>query len=319
MITLKDIIDANRRIKGHVHETELFHSASLSEIVRSDVYLKCENRQKTGSFKVRGAFNFILSLTEEQRKAGVVCYSNGNHAQAVSYAASTLGVESWVVMPVNATPSKIAASKAYGGNVVLIGTSAAETYPKAIEIMNEKGLAYIDPCEDEKIMAGQGTCAIEMLDTLPDVDTVFVQVGGGGLISGVATAIKERSPNTRVIGVEPERMNCMTASFRAGKITTIERLTSIADGLSGAAPGPIAFATTSKYVDEMITVSEEQIAKSTLLIMQRTKMFIEPSSAATFAGLLSGQVPAGKKNICLLSGGNANIKILAELFSTLTE
>jgi threonine dehydratase len=314
MINLHDIWDARRQISGYIHHTQMLHSSSLSRMFEADVYLKCENLQKTGSFKVRGAFNHILSLTDEQKKAGVVCYSNGNHAQAVSYAASLLGVESWVVMPENATPAKVAACKEYGGHIILHGQSGADTYPKAIELMNEKGLAYIDPCEDEKIMAGQGTIGLEMLEALPDADVVYVPVGGGGLISGIATAVKELSPKAKVVGVEPERMNCMTASVKAGKIVKIARQTSIADGLSGAAPGINAFTVVQKYVDDMLTVSEAEIAEATLLVMQRTKMFIEPSASATVAGLFSKRSFHGKKNICLLSGGNANLKVLAELF-----
>lgn len=281
----------------------------------ADVYLKCENLQKTGSFKVRGAFNHILSLTDEQRKAGVVCYSSGNHAQAVSYAASLLGVESWVVMPEVTTPAKVAACREYGGHIVLYGQTGADTYPKSIEIMNEKGLVYIDPCEDDKIMAGQGTIGLEMLEAIPDADVVYIPVGGGGLISGIAAAVKELSPKTKVVGVEPELMNCMTASVTAGKIVKIIRVPSIADGLSGDAPGIIAFTVVSKYVDDMITVSENEIAEAKLLVMQRTKMFIEPSASASVAGLFSKRSFYGKKNICLLSGGNANLKVLAELFS----
>jgi len=315
MINLHDIWDAKKRVSNYIHHTQMLHSASISRMVGAGVYLKCENLQKTGSFKVRGAFNHILSLTGEQKKAGVVCYSNGNHAQAVSYAASLLGVEAWVVMPETAVPEKVAACKEYGGHIILHGKSGADTYPKSIELMTEKGLAYIDPCEDEKIMAGQGTIGLEMLEALPDADVIYVPVGGGGLISGIATAVKELSPKTKVIGVEPERMNCMSASMAAGRIVKIERKSSIADGLSGDAPGINAFGIASKYVDDMITVSEDEIARATLLVMQRTKMFIEPSAGATVAALLSSRSALGKKNICLLSGGNANLKVLAELFS----
>jgi threonine dehydratase len=314
MINLHDIWEARQRISNYIHHTQLLRSASLSRMFGADVFLKCENLQKTGSFKVRGAFNHILSLTDEQKKAGVICYSNGNHAQAVSYAAALLGVEAWVVMPEIAAPAKVAACKEYGGHIILHGQSGADTYPKAIALMKEKGLVWIDPCEDEKIMAGQGTIGLEMLEALPDADVVYVQVGGGGLILGIATAVKELSPKAKVVGVEPERMNCMTASLTAGRIVKIERQPSIADGLSGDAPGVMAFAAASKYVDAMITVSEEEIAAATLLVMQRTKMFIEPSAGATVAGLFSRRSFCGKKNICLLSGGNANLKVLAELF-----
>jgi threonine dehydratase len=314
MINLHDIWDARRRISSYIHHSPTIHSSSLSKMFGADVYLKCENLQKTGSFKVRGAFNHMLSLTDEQKKAGVICYSNGNHAQAVSYAASLLGIESWVVMPEIATPAKVAACREYGGHIMLHGQTGEHTFPKAQELMKEKGLVWIDPCEDEKIMAGQGTIGLEMLEAIADADVIYVPVGGGGLISGIATAVKELSPKVKVVGVEPERMNCMTASVTAGKIVKIARQPSIADGLSGDAPGIKAFTVVTKYVDEMITVSEDEIAQATLLVMQRTKMFIEPSAGATVAGLLSKRSLSGKKNICLLSGGNANLKVLAELF-----
>jgi len=316
MINLHDIWDAKRLIYNYVHLTQLLHSSSLSRMAGVDVYLKCENLQKTGSFKVRGAFNKILSLTDEQKKAGVGCYSAGNHAQAVSYVASLLGIESWLVMPDYVSPAKLAACKEYGGHPVLFGKTPEARHQKIMEMVKEKGLAYIDPCEDDQVMAGQGTIGLEMLEALPDADVIYVQVGGGGLISGIATAVKELAPRIKVVGVEPERMNCMSASFAAGRIVRIESQSSIADGLSGEAPGPNAFAIASKYVDAMITVSEKEIAAATLLVLQRTKMFIEPSAAATLAGLFSGRSFRGKKNICLLSGGNANLKVLAELFGT---
>lgn len=314
MVNLHDIWEARQRISPYIHHTQLLHSSSLSHMLGAEVYLKCENLQKTGSFKVRGAFNHILSLTDEQKKAGVICYSSGNHAQAVCYAATLLGVEAWVVMPEITTPAKVAACREYGGHIVLYGQTGADTYPKSIELMNEKGLIFIDPCEDEKIIAGQGTVGLEMLEAVPDADVVYIPVGGGGLISGIATAVKELSPTVKVVGVEPERMNCMSVSVAAGKITKIIRQPSIADGLSGEAPGEMAFAAAMKYVDDMVTVSENEIAEATLLVMQRTKMFIEPSAGATVAGLFSKRSFYGKKNLCLLSGGNANLKVLAELF-----
>lgn len=315
MINLNDIKQAEERIGGYVHRTPLVFSAGLSRMAGADIYFKCENLQKTGSFKAREAFNRMLSLTDEEKSRGVVCYSSGNHAQAVSYAASVLGIKAWVFMPETAVPAKIAACRGYGAEVVLYGKTGADAYPKAIECMKEKNLVYIDPVEDYGIMSGQGTAGLEIMEDLPDTDAVYVPVGGGGLMTGVSTAVKAVSPNVKVIGVEPENMNCVGASFAAKKITKIERRYSIADGLAGDAPGEKAFEGVMKNVDEMITVSEEEIEKALTLIIYRTKMFIEPSSAVTLAGLMSCRAYVGKKNVCLLSGGNADLKIMAEIFS----
>ncbi len=316
MIDLNDIKAAEKNIetvRTHVHRTPLMSCSSIRQIVGGEVYFKCENLQKTGSFKIRGAFNKLLSLSEEERKKGVVCYSSGNHAQAVSYAASVMGVPAWVYMPETVVLSKIEATKNYGGNVVLYGKTGADAYPKALAFAKENGLVYIDPVEDNCIMAGQGTSALEILSDLPDADTIYVPVGGGGLISGIAAAVKGISPNIKVIGVEPENMNCVGASVKSGKITKIERKYSIADGLAGDAPGPKAFEAVSKYVDDMITVSDEEIEKALLLILERAKLFIEPSSAVTLAGLLAKKSFIGNKNVCLLSGGNASRKIIADI------
>ena len=315
MIGISDIWEAKKRIGGYVHETPLIGSESISRIAGDFVFFKCENLQKTGSFKTRGAFNRILSLTDEERARGVCCYSSGNHAQAVCYAAKALGIDAYVYMPETATPAKVEACRSYGGHITQYGKTGADVFPMAKAFAEENGIFYVDPVEDPYIMAGQGTAGLEIMETLPDADTVYVQIGGGGLMSGVSTAVKSLSPQTKVIGVEPENMNCMSASLAAGKITKIERRYSIADGLAGDAPGPLAFEAVSKYVDEVITVSDEEIARATLLLMQRTKMVVEPSGACALAGLLSGKAPQGKKNVCMISGGNVNNAVLAELLA----
>lgn len=315
MIDLNDIDLAKDKITNYLHHTPIIYSQSISDMVGADTYFKCENLQKTGSFKTRGAFNKILSLTEKEKKRGIVCYSSGNHAQAVSYAAAVLGAKAWVFMPETAVPSKVAACRGYGANVMLYGETGADAYPKAMECMKEKNLVYVDPVEDCDVMAGQGTCGIEIMEDLPKTDAIYVPVGGGGLITGISTAVKAISPKTKIIGVEPENMNCVGASFAAKKITKIERKFSIADGLAGDAPGEKAFEGVMKNVDEMITVSDEEIEKALSLIIYRTKMFIEPSAAVTLAGLMSGRAFKGTKNVCLLSGGNANLKVIADIFT----
>ncbi len=315
MIGISDIWEAKKRIKDYVHVTPIVGSENIGSMVDSFVYFKCENMQKTGSFKARGAFNRILSLSDEQKSRGVCCYSSGNHAQAVCYAAKTLGVKAYVWMPETATPSKVEACRAYGGEITLFGKTGGDCAPLAREFSEKTGVFYIDPCEDPYIMAGQGTAGLEIMEVLPDADTIFCQVGGGGLISGMLTAIKSLSPDTRVIGVEPETMNCMSNSIHAGKISPIERQYSIADGLAGSAPGPNAFEICSRYLDDIITVNDEEIARATRLITERCKLTAEPSGATSLAGLLSGKAACGKKTVCMISGGNYNKEVLAEILA----
>ncbi len=315
MININDIKEAKERIGSYVHRTPLISVEGISRIAGTELYFKCENLQKTGSFKTRGAFNRILSLSEEERNKGVCCYSSGNHAQAVCYAAAALGIDAYVYMPETAVPSKVAACRAYGGHITQYGKTGADVYPAAKAFAEENGIAYIDPVEDPYIMAGQGTAGLEIIEDLPEIDTMYVQIGGGGLMSGIATAIRSLKPSVRVIGVEPEHMNCMSASLAAGRITKIERRYSIADGLAGDAPGPLAFETVSRLVDEMITVSDEEIARATLLLMERAKLVVEPSGACALAGLLSGKGQKGRKTVCMISGGNVNNQILAKLLT----
>ena len=285
MLTLREVEAAAERIGPGLHRTPLIGSASLSALAGAPVHFKCEQMQKTGSFKARGALNRLSTLSEEEKARGVVCYSSGNHAQAVCWAARELGIEAWVYMPVSATPAKVAACRGYGGHIVQVGNNGAETQPHARAFAQEHGCVWVDPVEDPLIMAGQGTAGLEIADQLPGVDAVFVPVGGGGLLSGVAAAIKGRAPGARVIGVEPQCMDAVQASLAAGRIVERPRRETLADGLSKSAPGPLAFENIRQWVDEVITVTEEEIARATLLLMQRAKVFIEPSAAASLAGL----------------------------------
>ena len=315
MITIQDIWEASVTIRDYVHKTPLVSSKTLSEMAGCEVWLKCENLQKTGSFKARGAFNAILHMTEEQKAHGVTCYSAGNHAQAVCYAAKQAGIKAYLYIPETASQSKVDACKGYGGEITLYGKNGSEVAPLCKKFSEEQDVYYIDPCEDPYLQAGQGTSGLEILEQLPDVDVVYVPCGGGGLMSGVSTAIKALSPRTKVIGVEPETANCCKVSFDAKEIRPIERQYSIADGLGGTAPGPLAFETINAHVDDMITVSDEEIAAATRLLMERCKQFVEPSGAASLAGLLSGKGPKGKKCVCLLSGGNVNNQVIADILT----
>lgn len=318
MIGLQEVWKAKAVInnyiqQGKIHSTPLICPESISQIAGSEVYLKCENLQKTGSFKVRGACYHISTLSEEERKRGVVCASTGNHSQAVGYAASAEGMESWLVMPEYTTPLKVECSRQYGDHVIVHGKTWKETWEKAVEIRDTYGADYIDPGEDERLIAGQGTIGLEILEALPDADTVYVPVGGGGMIAGITLAVKELSPRTKVIGVEPEHMDAMSRSFHAGKIEVIERKASVADGLGGTSPCALPYEIVRKYADDMITVTEEEIKASTRLILQRTKMLAEPSGATALAGLLKGKAYRGRKNVCVVSGGNAEPGVLADI------
>ena len=313
MVNVQDVWDAKALIHKYIHHTPTIYSTSISHIAGKEVYLTCENFQKTGSFKARGAFNHILNLSQAQKEKGVVCFSSGNHSQAVGYAASMFHIESWLVMPEYTAPLKVECSKGYGTHTVVYGKTGQETYRKALEIQKEYKLDYIDPGEDAAVIAGQGTIGLEILEDIPDADVIYVPVGGGGLIGGIAVAVKALSPRTKVIGVEPENMDAMYRSVKAGKIEVIERVPSIADGLGGTSPCHLPFDIVSHCVDDIITVSEAEIARATKMILQRTKMFAEPSGGTALAGLLSGKLPFGKKNVCVISGGNATPEVMADI------
>jgi threonine dehydratase len=312
MVSLVDIWCAKQRIAGRVHRTPMVLSASLSQLVGSEVNLKAEHLQKTGSFKVRGAFNRILSLPAEAKSRGVVAFSSGNHAQAVAYAARELGIPATVVMPPWGNPAKLAATRGYGAEVVLYGQTSLEMAARAREPQEERGLAFIHPFDEPTTIAGQGTLGLEILEDCPDADCIFVPIGGGGLIAGIAAAVKSLCPSARMIGVQPEHSCSMYLSRQAGQITEIERCETAADGLVAKKPGVLTFQMAEAYVDEIITVTEKGIEDSQVYLMQRTKMLVELSGAVGLAGLLSGSVRPGRRNVVLLSGGNCNLGLLGQ-------
>lgn len=313
MLQWEDVLAAKNRLEGYIHHTPLEHSRQIDQIAQAEVQLKCEQWQKTGSFKARGAIHRLLTLTEEEKQRGVVTYSSGNHAQALCYGAQQFQIPAWVFMPTTARKAKVEACKGYNGHVVQVGQTGAQARPEALAFGKANGLTYIDPVEDDGIMAGQSTVGIEICASVQQLDAVYVPVGGGGLLSGVATAVKILSPQTKVIGVEPERLNFMGLSFHQGCRMQIEPQTSIADGLAGVMPGEKAFAHMMRWVDEMITVSEEEIMEAWILLMERAKLYVEPSAAASLAGLLSHRGFVGKKNVCVLSGGNIGVGEVAEI------
>jgi threonine dehydratase len=315
MITLDEIRAARARIHGVAVRTHLIEF-NQREPDRS-LFLKPENQQPIGAFKLRGAYNKIASLSEDVRKRGVITYSSGNHAQGVAYAARALGVKSVIVMPGNAPAIKREATAALGAEIVLVGPGSAERQLKAEELAAQHGYVIVPPYNDEQIIAGQGTIGLEILEDLPEVETVLAPVGGGGMISGVATSLKLSKPEINVIGVEPELAADAQASLRAGKIVHFpadEVVRTIADGLRTQSIGAINFEHMRRYVDDIVTVTEDEIREAIRLLAANPKTVAEPSGAVAVAGFLfrRDQLPATKLNVAIISGGNIDPKILEE-------
>ncbi|MCD6363831.1 MAG: threonine ammonia-lyase [Synergistetes bacterium] len=314
MISLKDVKEARERIGKFVHKTPIDSSKTLSLLSGCDIYLKLENLQKTGSYKVRGAFNKVLKLKEKGIKNGVIAASAGNHAQGVAYAASKSRLPSVIVMPETAPISKISATKSYGAEVVLWGEDFDSSYTKAIEISKERHLTFIHAFDDPDIIAGQGTIALEIIESLDDLDLVIAPIGGGGLISGISLAIKESKPNTRVIGVQAEGAASMYLSIKEGKPIKIERVNTIADGIAVRKPGEITFNIIQKYVDDIVLVSDEEIASAILFLIERAKLIAEAAGAVGVAAAISGKIPLkGAKTLIVISGGNIDVNMMARL------
>ena len=321
MVTLADIREAQARLRGIAVRTALIEShihQSANAVDDRQLYLKPENQQPIGAFKLRGAYNKVASLTPEERARGVITYSSGNHAQGVAYAARALGAKAVIVMPKNAPAIKREATAALGAEIVLVGPGSAERQSKAEELAAQYGYAIVPPYNDEKIIAGQGTMGLEILEDLPEVETVLVPVGGGGMISGIATAIKLSSLKIRVIGVEPALAADAQASLRAGKIVEFspDQVTrTVADGLRTQSIGAINFEHIRRYVDDIITVSENEIREATFRLAEDPKTVAEPSGAVAVAGFLFHRnlLPRTKMNVAVISGGNIEPQMLAEL------
>jgi threonine dehydratase len=300
--------EAFERIKPVVNPTPVVYSTSLSRLYGLDIYLKLENLQKTGSFKVRGAYNKIVSLTDGQKKSGVIAASFGNHAQGVAWAAGLLGVKSTIVMP-EATPIiKQVATRGYGGEVILHGRSFDEAYDYAVKLAKDKLLAFIHPFDDELIMAGQGTIGLEILEELPEVDAVVVPVGGGGLISGIATVVKEMKKGVSVYGVQSGAAEACT---QEGRPVSARTSSTIADGIAIKKMGEKTLPVIKKYVDGIVCVGEDSIAASILQLLERKKLIVEGAGAVTLAAVMEGKIPqGGKKVLLVLSGGNIDVTML---------
>jgi threonine dehydratase len=311
--SLDDIRDAARALTGVAHETPLEGSSTFSEMAGRPVYLKLENLQKTGSFKLRGAYNKIHLLSPKEKARGVIAASAGNHAQGVAYAARHAGIRAIIVMPETAPLSKVSATRGYGAEVVLTGTSYDEAYARAKEMEAQEGLTFVHAFNDPAVMAGQGTIGLEMLRELPQMQAVVVPVGGGGLISGVATAIKEVAPHVKVYGVQAEGADAMARSKAAGSLVRTTEAVTIADGIAVKVPGEATFEVVRRYVDEIVTIDDEAIATAILMLLERAKLVVEGAGAIGLAALLNGKIAAQGPVACLISGGNIDVNFIARI------
>jgi threonine dehydratase len=315
MIDLEAIEQARQRIQAHIYTTPCAWSENLSRLCDCQLYLKLENLQLTGSFKERGALNKILSLSGEERARGVIAASAGNHAQGVAHAARLLGIRAVIVMPETTPLAKISGTRDLGAEVILHGAGYDEAFDRACELQREHGYTLVHAFDDPLVIAGQGSIGLEILEQLPEVDAIVVPIGGGGLVSGIALAAKALKPEIRIIGVEAERMAAMKQSIAAGKVTPLAMANTLADGISVAKVGALTFAVAQRLVDEIVTVTEEEIARGILILLEREKTLAEGAGVAAFSALLHRHLPAlqGKKVVAVISGGNIDLTRLSHI------
>ena len=314
MVTLDKIYHAAFVLKQVARKTDLIYSPNLGRDF--SMYLKTENLQLTGSFKLRGAYYKISQLSEEQRAAGIIACSAGNHAQGVALAASRMGIKSIVCMPDGAPISKVEATKALGAEVCLVKGAYDDAYAHACKLQEETGMTFIHPFNDDEVIAGQGTIGLEILDQLADVDAVICPIGGGGLISGVAYAIKNLNPDVKVYGVQAENAPSMAESVRQGAPITLDTVQTFADGIAVKHPGDTTFEIVQKYVDQVVTVSEDEIAAAILALIEKQKLIAEGAGAVSVAAAMFGKLPIqGKKVVCIVSGGNIDVNILSRVIT----
>ena len=312
VLNLEMIRDAQNALKGIARFTPLTQAKNLGH----NIFIKSENLQLTGAFKLRGAYNKLRSLTEEERKKGVIACSAGNHAQGIALSASMLGIKSIICMPAGAPISKVEATRNYGAEVVLVPGVYDDAAAEAERMVKEHGYTFAHPFNDEYVMAGQGTIGLEILEQLPDVEQVVVSIGGGGLISGVGCAIKSLKPECKVIGVQAAGAASMYVSMREGKPTALPSVSTIADGIAVKCPGSLTFDYCKKYVDEIVTVKEDEIATAILALMEDQKTVAEGAGAATVAAVLFGKVDVSeKKTVCVVSGGNIDVTTISRVLT----
>lgn len=312
MLTLDKIYHAGYVLKNVIRQTSLIHAPNINP--ESEIYLKTENLQITGSFKVRGAYYKISQLSDEEKAKGVIACSAGNHAQGVALAAAKSGIKSLICLPDGAPISKVEATKSYGAEVCLVEGVYDDAYNRAIQLRDEKGYTFIHPFDDENVIAGQGTIGLELLDQLPDIEAVIVPIGGGGLISGVAFAVKQLRPDIKVYGVQASGAPSMVVSLESGKIECLDSVSTIADGIKVKEPGVNTFDFCQKYVDEIVTVTDDEISSAILALIEQHKLISEGAGAVSVAAAMFNKVPIkGKKTVCLVSGGNIDVTILSRV------
>ena len=311
---LRNIRDARRVLAPIIHRTPLDHSLTFSRMTGGDIYLKLENLQKTGAFKVRGAYYALWKKRQRGKFNICVAASSGNHAQGVAFAASQLGIKSVIVMPEYTSVAKVQATRGYGAEVVLHGRTYDDAYEKAVQLAEEINAVFIHPFDDKHVIAGQGTIGTEIEEDLPDVEVVVVPVGGGGLISGIAVALKHLKPKIKIYGVQAKGAAAMVKSFRKGRRTEIEKVDTIADGIAVKKPGELTFRIIEEYVDDVIAVDDNEIIRAMFLLLERSKSLAEPAGAVGMAAVLSGKIDVeGKKTAIVVSGGNVDMALLSHI------
>lgn len=314
MLTLEDFQSAKKRVDEVILETRLIHSDAFSEECGNDVYIKPENLQKTGAFKIRGAYNKIMKLSDEAKQKGLIASSAGNHAQGVAYAAKKLGVKATICMPAHTPLIKVDATKAHGADVVLYGEVYDEAYAKAVELQKSEGYTFVHPFDDEDVMEGQGTIALEILDELPDADYILVPIGGGGLISGIACAAKQINPAVKIVGVEPEGAASALAAIEDDEVVRLSEVNTIADGTAVKEIGAKTFEYIKKYVDEIITVNDYELMEAFLMLVEKHKLVAEGSGILALAGLKKLHCKR-KKVVALISGGNIDVLTISSMIN----
>ncbi len=312
MLTLKMIQEAKEALQGVARVTPLNPTKNLGK----NVYIKCENLQLTGAFKLRGAYNKLRTLSAQEAAKGIIACSAGNHAQGIAWSATKLGIKSVICMPAGAPISKIEATRNYGAEVVLVPGVYDDAAAEARRLCQVEGYTFAHPFNDPYVMAGQGTIGLEILEQLPDVDQIVVPIGGGGLIAGVACAVKHLKPSCKIIGVQAVGAASMWVSHNAGRVTSLSSVSTIADGIAVKTPGDLTFELCEKYVDEIVTVKEGEIAAAILALMEDQKIVSEGAGATTVAAVMYGKVSAaGKKTVCLVSGGNVDATMLSKIIT----
>ena len=309
-LDINEIKKVHEIIKPYLVWTPMISTVTFSELTGTNIFFKLENMQKTGSFKPRGAINKTLKLVKTKNVKGIIAASGGNHAQGVAYAGQKLGLKSVLVMFHGVPDCKINACKSYGADVAIHGTEFQEAFEYSFELGKEVGYEYVHPFNDIDIVAGQGTLAPEIIKDLPEVDTIICSIGGGGLIAGIASTIKQIKKDVKVFGVETVGADSMYQSFKSGEIVPLPKITSFAEGLSACKVGDITFNLTKQYVDDIFTISDEKTKDAILMLLERQKLLVEPSAACTVAALLEHKIPVGKNTVVVLSGGNLDLSRL---------